>query len=118
MQIVSNDGLIIASQNEYYTVNTNEQFISQKQENAKHNMMLVQAKAMLELAKQEVQNIQYSRLKNATVSVKNEVLEMIAKVAKRKGRLNLPIVSGNQRYSHCKRSMTVLVKRSQRLPQN
>ena len=50
---------------------------------------------MLELAKQEVQNIQYSRFINAAVSVKNEVLEMIAKVRERKGRLDLPIVSGN-----------------------
>ena len=60
----------------------------------KRNMMLEQAKAMLELAKQEVQSIQYTKIRNAVVSVKNEVLEMIAKVAKRKGRLDLPIVSG------------------------
>ena len=60
----------------------------------KHNMMLEQAKAMLELAKQEVQSIQYARFKNAAVSVKNEVMEMIAKVKERKGRLDLPIVSG------------------------
>lgn len=43
---------------------------------------------------QEVQSIQYSRFKNAAVSVKNEVLEMIAKVRERKSRLDLPIVSG------------------------
>ena len=60
----------------------------------KHNMMLEQAKAMLELAKQEVQSIQYAKIRNAAVSVKNEVLEMIAKVRERKGRLDLPIVSG------------------------
>ena len=57
-------------------------------------MMLEQAKAMLELAKQEVQSIQYAKIRNAAVSVKNEVLEMIAKVRERKGRLDLPIVSG------------------------
>ena len=60
----------------------------------KHNMMLEQAKAMLELAKQKVQSIQYAKIRNAAVSVKNEVLEMIAKVRERKGRLDLPIVSG------------------------
>ncbi|MCM1222592.1 MAG: MobA/MobL family protein [Lachnospiraceae bacterium] len=36
----------------------------------------------------------YAKIKNAAVSVKNEVLEMIAKVRERKGRLDLPIVSG------------------------
>ena len=60
----------------------------------KHNMMLEQAKAMFELAKQEVQSIQYTKIKNAAVSVKNEVMEMIAKVREHKGRLDLPIVSG------------------------
>ena len=49
---------------------------------------------MLELAKQEVQSIQHAEIRNAAVSVKNEVLEMIAKVRERKGRLDLPIVSG------------------------
>ena len=61
-------------------------------EQAKHG--LEQAKAMLELAKQEVQSIQYAKIRNVAVSVKNEVLEMIAKVRERKGRLGLPIVSG------------------------
>lgn len=60
----------------------------------RRNMMLEQAKEMLMFAKQEVRSIQYSRFKNAAVSVKNEVMEMIAKVAERKGRLDLPIVSG------------------------
>lgn len=58
------------------------------------NVLLEQAKEMLELAKQEVRSIQYSGLKEVAVNVKNEVMEMIAKVAKRKGRLDLPIVSG------------------------
>ena len=49
---------------------------------------------MLELAKQEVQSIQYAKIRNAAVSVKNEVMEMVAKVRERKGRLDLPIVSG------------------------
>ena len=49
---------------------------------------------MLELAKQEVQSIQYAKIRNAAVSVKNEDLEMIAKVRERKGRLDLPIVGG------------------------
>ncbi len=60
----------------------------------KRNMMLEQAKEMLMLARQEVQSAQYAKIKNAAVSVKNEVLEMIAKVRERKGRLDLPIVSG------------------------
>lgn len=60
----------------------------------KGNVLLEQAKEMLELAKQEVRSIQYSGLKEVAVNVKNEVMEMIAKVAKRKGRLDLPIVSG------------------------
>ena len=60
----------------------------------RRNMMLEQAKAMFELAKQEVQSVQYAKLKDTAVSVKNEIVEMIAKVAKRKGRLDLPIVSG------------------------
>ncbi len=38
--------------------------------------------------------IQYSKLKDEAVSVKNEVIEMIVKVGKRNGRLDLPIVSG------------------------
>lgn len=57
-------------------------------------MLLEQAKEMLEFAKQEVRSIQYFGLKEVAVSVKNEVMEMIAKVAKRKGRLDLPIVNG------------------------
>ena len=65
----------------------------------KNNMLLEQAKAMLELAKQEVQSIQYAtykstQIKNMAVSMKNEVMEMIAKVRERKGRLDLPIISG------------------------
>ncbi len=60
----------------------------------KHNMMLEQAKAMLELARQEVRSIRYQKMFSAVHSVKNEILEMIAKVAERKGRLDLPIVSG------------------------
>jgi hypothetical protein len=59
----------------------------------KRNMMLEQAKEMLELAKQEVRSIQYSKIKNAAVSVKNEVLEMIERVQEKMGRLALPIVS-------------------------
>ena len=58
-----------------------------------------QAKEMLMLAKQELHSAQYAmykstQIKNAAVSVKNEVMEMIAKVRERKGRLDLPIVSG------------------------
>ncbi len=54
---------------------------------------------MLMLAKQELHSAQYAtykstQIKNAAVSVKNEVMEMIAKVRERKGRLDLPIVSG------------------------
>ena len=62
-------------------------------------MLLEQAKEMLMLAKQEFHSAQYAmykstQIKNAAVSVKNEVMEMIAKVRERKGRLDLPIVSG------------------------
>ena len=64
----------------------------------RRNMMLEQAKAMLEFAKQEVSRIQHSKMKDVAVSVKNEVLEMIAKVAERKGRLDLPIVKGKYLY--------------------
>ena len=54
---------------------------------------------MLMLAKQELHSAQYAtykntQIKNAVVSVKNEVMEMIAKVRERKGRLDLPIASG------------------------
>ena len=60
----------------------------------KNNMLLEQAKEMLMLAKQELHSVQYAKIKNAAVSMKNEVMEMIAKVRERKGRLDLPIVSG------------------------
>ena len=62
-------------------------------------MLLEQAKEMLMLAKQELHSAQYAtykstQIKSTAVSVKNEVMEMIAKVRERKGRLDLPIVSG------------------------
>ena len=60
----------------------------------RNNMLLEQAKEMLMFAKQEVHSAQYEKIKNTAVSVKNEVMEMIAKVRGRKGRLDLPIVSG------------------------
>ena len=60
----------------------------------RNNMLLEQAKEMLMLVKQEVHSAQYAKIKNVAVSVKNEVMEMIAKVRERKGRLDLPIVSG------------------------
>ena len=71
----------------------------------KNNMLLEQAKEMLMLAKQEVHNAQYAtykstQIKNTAVSREQcqqagmEVMEMIAKVRERKGRLDLPIVSG------------------------
>ena len=66
----------------------------------KNNMLLEQAKEMLMLAKQEVHSAQYEKIKNTAVSrekcqqVGIEVMEMIAKVRERKGRLDLPIVSG------------------------
>lgn len=63
----------------------------------KHNMMLEQAKTMLELARQEGHSAQYAayntQIKNAAVSVKNEVLEIIERVQEKMGRLALPIVS-------------------------
>ena len=65
----------------------------------KNNLLLEQAKEMLMLARQELHSAQYAtykstQIKNTAVSVKNEVMEMIAKVRERKGRLDLPIVSG------------------------
>ena len=60
----------------------------------RNNMLLEQAKEMLMLAKQEVHSAQYAKIKSTAVSVKNEVMEMIARVRERKGRLDLPIVSG------------------------
>ena len=67
----------------------------------KNNMLLEQAKEMLMLAKQELHSAQCAtykstQIKNAAVSVKNEVMEMIAKVRERKGRPDLPIVSGKR----------------------
>ena len=65
----------------------------------KNNMLLEQAKEMLMLAKQEVHSAQYAKIKSTAVSrekcqqVGIEVIEMIAKVRERKGRLDLPIVS-------------------------
>ena len=65
----------------------------------RNNMLLEQAKEMLMLARQELHSAQYAtyksmQIKNTAVNVKNEVMEMIAKVRERKGRLDLPIVSG------------------------
>ncbi|RKI41236.1 hypothetical protein D7V86_10280 [bacterium D16-51] len=65
----------------------------------RNNLLLEQAKEMLMLAKQELHSAQYAtykstQIKNTAVSVKNEVMEMIAKVRERKGRLDLLIVSG------------------------
>ena len=65
----------------------------------KNNLLLEQVKEMLMLAKREFHSAQYAtykstQIKNTAVSVKNEVMEMIAKVKERKGRLALPIVSG------------------------
>ncbi len=71
----------------------------------KNNMLLEQAKEMLMLAKQELHSAQYAaykgtQIKNTAVSrekcqqVGIEVMEMIARVRERKGRLDLPIVSG------------------------
>mgnify|MGYP002512787278 CR=1 FL=1 len=66
----------------------------------KNNQLLEQAKEMLMLVKQELHSAQYAKIKNAAVSREQcqqagmEVMEMIAKVRERKGRLDLPIVSG------------------------
>ena len=60
----------------------------------RNNMLLEQAKEMLMLAKQELHSAQYAKIKNTVVSVKNEVMEIVAKVRERKDRLDLPIVSG------------------------
>ena len=66
----------------------------------KNNLLLEQAKEMLMLAKRELHSAQYAKIKSTAVSrekcqqVGIEVMEMIAKVRERKGRLDLPIVSG------------------------
>ena len=60
----------------------------------RQNLKLEQAMEQLAFANQELQNIQSSYTENVATDVENEVLDMIAKVAKRKGRLDLPIVSG------------------------
>ncbi|MCR2048618.1 nitroreductase family protein [Acetatifactor muris] len=63
-------------------------------------MLLEQAKEILMLAKQELHSAQYAKIKSTAVSREQcqqagmEVMEMIAKVRERKGRLDLPIVSG------------------------
>ncbi len=64
------------------------------QEIIRNNMLLEQAKEMLMLTKQEFHSAQYAKIKSTAVSMKNEVKEMIAQVRERKGRLDLPIVSG------------------------
>ena len=73
-------------------------------------------------AKQEVHSAQYAtyksmQIKSVAVSVKSEVMEMIAKVRGRKGSLDLPIVSGKLRYSLCKRSMAVSARNRPEPPQ-
>jgi hypothetical protein len=59
----------------------------------RHNIALMQAKAMYEEAKTELKQAM-EQTKEVLVSVKNEVLDMIEKVKSRKGRLDLPIVTG------------------------
>ncbi len=66
----------------------------------KNNMLLEQVKEMLMLAKQELHSAQYAtykstQIKNAAVSVKNEVMEIIAKVRERKGRLETALQSAD-----------------------
>ena len=41
-------------------------------------MMLEQTKAMLELAKQEVRSVQYTRIRNAVANAKNAKDEVLA----------------------------------------
>ena len=65
----------------------------------RHNILLEQVKEMLMIAKQELHSAQYAtykstQIKSTASGVKNEVMEMITKVRERKGRLDLPIVSG------------------------
>lgn len=48
----------------------------------------------LENAKQRVRCAQYARIRNAVATANNNVLELIAKVAECKGRLDIFIVSG------------------------
>jgi hypothetical protein len=59
----------------------------------RYNRALIQAKEMYEEAKAELKQLT-EQTKEVLVSVKNEVLDMIEKVKSRKGRLDLPIVTG------------------------
>ncbi len=66
----------------------------------KNNMLLEQAKEMLMLAKQELHSAQYAtykstQIKNTAVSVKNEVMEMIARVRERKAGLTCRLSAEN-----------------------
>ena len=60
----------------------------------RQNRKLEQAMEELAFAHQEVETIQSSYAETLATDKENEVLDMIAKVEKRKGRLDLPIVSG------------------------
>lgn len=57
----------------------------------KHNSILEQAKAIYEEAIAKVEQIKAS---NPIASIRNEIIDLIAKVVGKKGRLDLPIVSG------------------------
>ena len=57
----------------------------------KHNMLLVQAKALYDEAKEIVEQLKASKV---VVAVKNEIMNLIDRVVSKKGRLDLPIVSG------------------------
>ena len=60
----------------------------------RQNRKLKQAMEELVLANKELETIQSSYAETPATDGENEVLDMIAKVGKRKGRLDLPIVSG------------------------
>ena len=73
----------------------------------KNNMLLEQAKKMLMLVRQELHSAQYTtykstQIKSTEVSVKNEVMEMIAKVRERKGRLETVHLSKGQKLNRLK----------------
>jgi hypothetical protein len=60
----------------------------------KHNMIILQAKSMIDETKKELLELYKTSVQDVKETIRNEVTDMIAKVAQRKGRLDLPIVSG------------------------
>jgi hypothetical protein len=76
-------------------------------------MALMQAKAMYEEARTELKQLTV-QAKHVLVSAKNEVLDLIEKVGSRKGRLDLPIVTGKNLRKITDRSAVQSIENAQR----